>query len=171
MNIKVRKATINDVEDILRIASAKSLKRLNKDSLKDGFLVSDFSKKDYIHFLKYADFCFVAEKADEVVGFSVSYLSTNDKIEDSIKDVLKDYQKGTYIIGKQMASLNGSNAALNLIKVMIDLADFRPIINAIVLEPFNEKSVALHEKLGCKKIVEFTPKDGLLRGVWRKEFI
>lgn len=169
MDITVRKAKLTDVDDILRIAKIKSLKNLEKDDLNNGFLISDFNKEDYVHFIENANFCFVAEKNKEIIGFSISYLSTNSLINDKIKDVLKEHQNKPYIIGKQVACLNGYNAGLRLIKAMIDLADNLPIINAIVLDPYNEKSVQLHEKFGCKKVVEFTPDDGILRGVWRRD--
>lgn len=48
MKFCIRKARISDVSDICLIAESNRIGLLNKDEIERGFLVSSFTKDDYL---------------------------------------------------------------------------------------------------------------------------
>lgn len=171
--IEINRASVNHLSRILQISKENSLSRLSKKSAENtGFLVSDFSKNEYEKFIKTADYFFVAQKDDEVLGFVLAYSSRMIKKNEWLNMLIKARHPEDFVLIKQICvkrELAGKGVADILYRYLFKEAAGEAFYTAIVLDPPNPRSFAFHEKHGFKKVMEERPPDGMLRGVWRRE--
>ncbi|PTN09027.1 GNAT family N-acetyltransferase [Mangrovibacterium marinum] len=168
-----RLATENDLEEIFRIASAWDVNHVTDKN--EGFFVSSFSLAYYQKAFKNGHLFYLVTIDGQIEAFIYGY--HNDKIDASTtvnKLIIANFP-GTYFVTKQICrrkdSNKGKGATKALYETFIKYIDC-PIVTAIVLKPYNARSVIFHEKMGFDKVLETTPfeadADGVIRprGIW-----
>lgn len=147
----------------------ETVKRL---SANPGFLVSGFTLTDYENYLKTSDHFYVLIKDDKLAGFLLAYSSDRIKAEEELNSYIKSKNPGPFILIKQICvhrDHKGKGYARFMYDHLFNTAGNTDYFAAIVLNPYNEVSVKFHETYGFIKNFEYTPADGLLRGVWKKK--
>lgn len=170
--MKIKKATPEHLSQIVNLAQSYNIKRLPSDKIYYlGFLVSDFQEKDYLSFIHKADYFYVLYEGDSLYGFLYAYSSDLITGNEYVNQLITTDYSESFVLIKQICiqpSLVGQGLATYLYQYLFDQTMEYSLFTAIVLEPFNQRSVTFHERLGFQQIFQCTPKDGLPRGVWRR---
>ena len=172
-SLQIVKARASHAADISALAGRFQLSSLSpQDARTHGFLVSGFCERDYAAFAERGDHFYVVLHETQVVGFLLGY--TRDQIEPGalVDRQLADRYQEPFLIIKQIC-VRGDFSKHGLASRLYEHAArqvprFR-IFAAIVLKPLNLPSIRFHEKLQFEKVLEITPPDGLLRGVWSRQ--
>ena len=167
MSTKIRNAVKEDIKKVFDIATSRALDKNTLVGAKNsGFLVSSYSEKDYYNLFQRADFFLIAEKAAETIGFLIAYSpKAFNKNEWLNYTVAKSYNYNCLVI-KQVATIYGVKGVGTALYRSIIESTAVPLFAAIVAEPENLASIALHTKTGFQSIALLKPNDGILRNVW-----
>lgn len=161
----IRKAKIKDVDAIFRIAEEN---KLNDDNVKQGFLVSDFSRLDYLTKIEALAHFYVIECEKKIVGFTFLYQSHDMDMSLKVNQNIKKASQGKFLIIKQVA-IAKSHQHLGMGREIYDFL-FRQFdcdfFTAIVSEPKNQISIDFHLKTGFEKIADVLENDGLPREIY-----
>lgn len=169
MTVIIRPAELRDLAAVQEIARERSLEALDEVQAESGgFLVSRYGLEEYKELLRRVDHFLVAEEDGTVTAFMVAYgsdrLQPDEWLNRQVSTVLPDF-----IVVKQVATrpdCAGRGLGTALYEEVLTLAGERRVVAAIVTEPHNPASEALHRKLGFEPLLSLTPPDGLPRTVW-----
>jgi predicted GNAT superfamily acetyltransferase len=167
--INIRKAEQSDVERVYELATEYLLAQ-RQQAPKGGFLVSSYSKEDYLGYIDKAGYFFVAEDDGEIIAFILAY-SSNAITDDALTQLTDRHVGRGFVLIKQICvdpSHTKRGVGRKLYTFIAKQTAPLPLLAAIVLDPENRASVRFHNKLGFSKILEFIPTDGMLRGMWAK---
>lgn len=137
-----------------------------------GFLVSRFEIEDYAGFLSRADHFYVLLEKGRVIGFLLAYSRDGIESHEWLNLRIKGQYKNPFVLIKQVCispDSSGKGLAKYFYRYLFEKVPDNDFFGAIVLEPLNSRSIAFHERMGFTKVLEATPPDGLLRGVWMKK--
>ena len=158
---------ISQIEDI---ANSYLLTELPVgSSLNRGFLISGFTWNDYLNFLEYAEYYYVAVRENKVLGFLLGYSSDKIKEDECVNMLIKNYHRNPFIIVKQICVIKEMTEARVGTALYTHLFKSIPLVSvfaAIVTDPSNEASIKFHSKLGFIEAFSTTPPDGIQRSVW-----
>lgn len=178
MSIEVRRAREDDIDTVVALAKAQELGGLDTaNAEKSGFLVSGFSSDVYRGYLTVAQYFNVVIDEGRVVAFLLAYDSDEIKAGETLNSLLKYNLTDPFVLIKQICvdrQSTGKGYASLLYKRLFEEARYPRLAASVVIEPFNERSVGFHEKLGFFKLCDIVPPpdpDGVrrLRGVWFKD--
>jgi predicted GNAT superfamily acetyltransferase len=169
--ILIRPAQESDIPSMLEIARRRGLEGSEKNASKSGFLVSKFSFDDYRELLQRAEYFYVASLDSEVVGFVIAY--SRDRIgEDEWLNIQMIDNFHDFTVIKQVGvseAHSGKGIATRLYQRILERAGSGTVIAAVVSDPPNRPSEALHRKMGFQPLTTLTPPDGIPRTVWVKQ--
>ena len=172
MDVSIRPAHQDDLLEVARIGSSLDRDALeDAESVRTGFLVSHFTLEQYADLLVRSDFFYVAEAEGEVVGFVIAYGNDRIQPDEWLNLRMLEYFPNVTVI-KQVAvdaRYSGRGIGSRLYETVVDRNRQTPVIAAVVAEPENRASMALHRKAGFQPFLSLTPPDGLQRVVWLKE--
>jgi predicted GNAT superfamily acetyltransferase len=164
------KAQIKHLSQIIELAKTQSLKNIpEKERKEKGFLISNFNEEVYKEYLNEAKHFYLYTNHNELLGFILAFRSEQIKQSEWLNNKIKQQARKPFILIKQIAIKSGYESkgiASLLYKNLFTNVKFRPFYAAIVIEPYNKRSVKFHEKHGFKKVMEETPPDNIKRGVW-----
>lgn len=170
-DVFIRPAQDADVPAIFEIAENRSLKKSGESASNTGFLVSDYSLEDYHELLQRAEFFYVACVDSKVAGFVVAYSRERIKADEWLNlQVAENFSEFTVI--KQVGvseAYAGKGVATQLYERILQRAGSDVLIAAVVSDPPNRPSVALHRKMGFQPMTTLTPPDGIPRTVWVRQ--
>lgn len=170
---RIEPAEPRHLREIAHLAETNKLKVMPPDVAPElGFLVSEFRESDYRHFLTHAEYFYVLLDNEAVVGFLLAYSRQHIPPDDLLGSLLKDRYSEPFVVIKQICIAAGSisrGLATGLYEHLLSQAPDCPLFAAVVLDPPNVRSINFHEKMGFEKVLEVKPRDGMLRGVWRRE--
>lgn len=170
-DVLVADATLADAEGILSIAREwQPARRPTAELSRTGFLVSDFDLDKYRQFIRDGGFAYVARAADRTIGFLLGYPGDlaeqfGDVVAARLRPQLKDF-----VVCKQIAVAPGhvgKGVARGLYRHLMDRLGGRDLIAAVVDDPPNEVSRAVHQALGFQPAFQLPAADGRMRTVWR----
>ena len=169
--ILIRPAQEADISAILEIAKQRALNESSETASNSGFLVSDFSRGDYLELLQRAEYFYVACVNSEVAGFILAYSRErigedewlNMQMADNFHDLTVIKQVGV------SKAYSGKGIATQLYTRILERAGSGTVIAAVVNDPPNRPSVALHRKMGFQPLTTLTPPDGIPRTVWVRQ--
>ncbi len=159
--MRIRKATLKDLEGICEVAQSVKLDYENPQD--QGFLVYVLDKEDYTKRINSSDYFYVALSEDKVVGFLMCY--DNENLNDLIENRELDHQdmltkrvseqQGEYIFGDQIGIITDKaleKVGTSLMEALFDTMKENLIYEmyvGILHEPFiNEASKQFCTKLG-----------------------
>jgi len=167
-------ATETFVDQIIYIANSYQIANLTKNEIdKLGFLVSGYDRKEYLSYLKYADYFYLHIVDGNVAGFILAYSDQYIKENEWLNSKIKLNESESFVLIKQICVAReylGKGIAKKLYEFLFEQMVQFICYAVIVIEPLNLPSINFHEKLSFKKQFEDLPSDGLKRGVWRKAF-
>ena len=135
-----------------------------------GFLVSDYTKRDYIRFCDRGDYVFKAVDDNRIVGVLVALRSRGITPEDKTNSLLKYVLNKEFVVVKQVfvdpayARQGLGTRFYNLLSHF--LVEGEPVLAVIVKDPPNTASFDFHTRNGFSEFLEFLPdadKDGTVR--------
>jgi predicted GNAT superfamily acetyltransferase len=169
--ILIRPAQESDISSMLEIAQQRALEGSQENASKNGFLVSNFSRDDYCELLQRAEYLYVAAIHSEVVGFVIAY--SRDRIgEDEWLNMQMIDNFHNFTVIKQVGvskAHSGKSIATRLYERILERAGSGTVIAAVVSDPPNRPSEALHRKMGFQPLTTLTPPDGIPRTVWVRQ--
>ena len=169
INIVINKADQRHTAEIYRLSSIYlGFDEANGDS-DEGFLVSGYSQEDYSEFLKNFEHFYVALVDERVIGFVFAY-SCKEIGDKSLSEKISRFASGDCLLVKQVCvhpGFKGKGVGSKLYCHLRKLSPDSDLFAAIVVKPMNLSSAAFHEKAGFKKVFDFTPVDGISRGMWK----
>lgn len=136
-----------------------------------GFLVSAFTRDDYLRFVDRADHFYVLVRPGDVLGFVLGWSGERAQPGDWLAPLVRSRHTGPFVVVKQVGvrpASGGRGLATALYEHLVGRTRGRALFAAIVLEPRNGRSIALHERCGFHQAFEATPPDGRRRGVWMR---
>ncbi len=167
MEGKIRKAVGEDAEQISRIAEENGLKVFRKVK-KQGFLVSDYSKEDYVLFINTCKYFYVLECNGAVKAFLFTY-DQEELPSNSIVNVkIKNMAKHDFILIKQIcvdAKEQNKGYGKMLYEYLMNTVNV-DIFAAVVMQPKNIASDEFHKELGFQCIGLVQAEDGMKRGIY-----
>ena len=176
MNFKelnIKKATSEHLTDIFNLARSLSLQRMPPDqSERLGFLVSEFTKEDYLSYIEKADHFYVLYQGHGLCGFLYAYSSDLIAENEWMNQLIKSQHPDPFVLIKQICIqpfLMGKGLATHLYQHLFQQTTDCPLFTVIVTEPHNQRSVDFHRGHGFKEVFRRTPPDGLPREVWKRE--
>ena len=169
--ILIRPAQESDISSMLKIAQQRALQGSQENASKNGFLVSNFSRDDYCELLQRAEYFYVAAIHSEVVGFVIAY--SRDRIgEDEWLNMQMIDNFHNFTVIKQVGvskAHSGKSIATRLYARILERAGSGTVVAAVVSDPPNRPSEALHRKMGFQPVTTLTPPDGIPRTVWVRQ--
>ncbi len=165
--MRIRKAQISDLDAIISIAEENKLQNDALDN--EGFLVSEFTRNDYIDMLKKYVHFYVTEKRGKVCAFAFGYMDSDLDRSLIVNKSIIEYSESSFFIIKQICvsrKMKGKGIATQLYEYLKELIEV-PIFVSIVKEPYNEASVNFHLKLQFVKVLEVEAEDGMIRFIYR----
>ena len=170
--LRIEKVNSRYIPQIFSLAITYQLKRMPpKQSKKLGFLVSDFKKEDYQSFLSYYNYFYVLLEQENVLGFLLAYSRDRIQKNEWLNLQIKFQYPNPFVLIKQICirpDKVSRGLGKLLYKHLFEQASEEKFFAAIVLQPPNYRSIAFHEKLCFKKVIEITPPDSIPRGIWMK---
>lgn len=162
-------ARLSDLSAVQALAESRSLARTPAgEATRRGFLVSGYHLEDYQDLLERAEHFYVAHDADRLVGFVIAYSRERIGQSEWLNQQLGSYFDD-FIVVKQICvddTEASRGVATDLYQHVIDRSPPVPIVAAVVADPPNDASAALHRKLGFTPSISLTPPDGMPRVVW-----
>ncbi len=172
-NYFIKKATNNELNFIYNLAGKIQIDKLpTQDIEHTGFLVSAFTKNDYLKFLQKAEHFYLCMDENRLCGFILAYTDKQIETDEWVNNLIKQKENENFVLIKQIVvdkKYKGKGVAQKLYAHLFNKMQENICYAVIVLEPLNIRSIKFHEKLGFKKVFEATPPDSLKRGVWKKE--
>jgi ribosomal protein S18 acetylase RimI-like enzyme len=171
MAITVRTAQTADLARIVAIAEARALSSTDiRVAPSQGFLVSGYSRDDYAELLERAEYFYVAVDGEEILGFVVAYGRERVGEDEWLNREMSLYFPNFTVIKQVATAPAASNRGVGalLYQRVLERNLQVPVIAAVVAEPPNRASTALHQKHGFRPVADITPPDGLPRTVWVK---
>jgi L-amino acid N-acyltransferase YncA len=150
------------IEDIYSISESYDLSKGNENER--GFLVSSFSKKDYLSFFEdEKKYMYVAIDQSKALGFIYGYFIENADTSKS-SEIIKQMGNNTDFVVKQICVHKDSPKGTGtfLMEMLIKLVD-GDIYLAIVSRPLNITSLLFHKKMGFVEVARIIEKDELGR--------
>ncbi|MCW5211955.1 GNAT family N-acetyltransferase [Desulfobulbus sp. TB] len=176
MNFKdlgIKKAAPEHLTDIFNLARSLSLQRMPPNQAeKQGFLVSEFKKENYVAYIKKADQFHVLHQNDTLCGFLYAYSSHLIDEDEWMNQLIKSEHPDPFVLIKQICiqpHLMGKGLATHLYQHLFQQTADCPLFTVIVTEPYNQRSVDFHKGHGFKEVFRRTPPDGIPREVWKRE--
>ena len=131
--------------------------------------MSSFDIDRYRELLEIVDHAYVLEADGSLQAFVIAY--TDDLIDsaDAVGQAIRRRVGATFVLIKQVCvapESMGRGYARTLYDVVRAKSGGLPRYAAVVLEPPNSASVAFHECLGFRSVLEVEAPDGMPRGVW-----
>jgi ribosomal protein S18 acetylase RimI-like enzyme len=169
-NIQIRSVQEEDIDEIYNLSQIYQSNRDSGEMSKRGFLVSHYTKSDYLEFLKKYTKFYVALDNDVITGFLLAYTCVD--VEDiALKSKIINNSRSTCILIKQVCispqfARNGVGTLLYQ-NILSDVSNCN-YFAAIVTKPKNIPSIRFHESQGFVKIFDFIPNDGIERGMWKR---
>jgi len=168
-NVLIDCARLSDLPDVQTLAESRDLADIPpNEASRRGFLVSGYGLDDYTDLLERAEHFYVAHEGGRLVGFIIAY--SRERIAPSEwLNLQLAQQLHNFFVVKQVcveASQASRGIATDLYRHVIDRTPPVPIVAAVVADPPNYASAALHRKLGFKPSLSLTPPDGMPRVVW-----
>ena len=168
--MKLKIATIDDIDGILKLHSKYQVNTINEEDKKDGFVTTAFSKEELRNIITKEQGIFIAVDNDIVVGYVMSaswyYWEQWDMFAFMIKQlpnlqyngiiITKDnsYQYGPVCIDK---SVRGTGVLEKLFNFALDSFSKKYPILVTFVNKINPRSFEAHKrKLGLDVIDEFT---------------
>ena len=171
--LKIKKAAQEHLTDIFTLARSLSLQRMPSDqSGQLGFLVSEFTKEDYLSYIQNADHFYVLYEGDALCGFLYAYSSDLITENEWMNQLIKSKHPEPFVLIKQICiqpHLMGKGLATHLYQHLFQQTADCPLFTVIVTEPYNQRSVDFHKGHGFKEVFRRTPPDGIPREVWKRE--
>jgi predicted GNAT superfamily acetyltransferase len=168
--IEIRSAVLDDIPQIFELAESLALQGLSSEERsKKGFLVSSFTIEDYLRLLGYVDHFYVAVQNSKLVAFMLAYSSIHIQDDEWLNLRIRDKYRSPFILIKQVVvakEFMGKGIATSLYEYLMQCNSNMSYFVAVVLDPPNFRSIALHERLGFKQVCTATPPDHIPRGVW-----
>ena len=172
--VKIRDVLPSDLQAVASLQDQHLLSKVSPEhQRKMGFLVSGFKLSDYKTFQSYAEYFNLLLVGEEPAAFLLAYNSEHINAE---KEELNHYIRTQvcltpFILLKQVSTHPRHVRKGLATKLYIHLKEVarekkRPIYTVIVKEPRNEVSIAFHEKLGFRFVLEYTPKGQMPRLVY-----
>ncbi len=166
----IREANVSDISSIYDIAVENQLHQ--GTHIQNGFLVSAYDVETYTRYLKEGNTILVVEKNHKVVAFLLTFLS--EKLDDSVlaNKLMLSHATRPFAVIKQVCVKKGfqrQGFGKALYEHFTDHV-FRDVYLAVVTQPYNEASIAFHDKLGFKKTFHFKGDDSLERIVYVKPY-
>ncbi len=162
------------IEQIIYIANSYHIDNLTKNEIdRFGFLVSGYNFKDYLSYLKYADYFLLCIIDENVAGFTLAYSDMFIKKSEGLNKKIQLAESEAFVLIKQICVAKeylGKGIAKKLYEYLFENMKLYVCYAVIVIEPLNRVSIKFHEKLGFRKHFENIPTDGLKRGVWKRTF-
>ena len=159
------------IGQIVSVANSYQINKLTAKEIKNsGFLVSEYTDKDYLSYLKYAEHFYLCMNKNELAGFILAYTHKNIKKTEWLNNKIKDKESNAFVLIKQICvakEYQGKGIAQKLYKHLFKQMELSVCYAVIVTEPLNIRSIKFHEKLAFEKQFEALPPDGLKRGVWK----
>ena len=176
MDIKIQNASENDLDKILEISELNKI--INVKDTSAGFLVSGYTKEQYLDYLTKADCFYVAIVDNEVVGVLLAFYDNKIQEDEIVNNIIKYSLLSNFILVKQIF-VNPKFSSYGIAKKLYNhlfqnMSDNISFATVIVDKPFNHASVKFHKKIGYEKIMNITPNedyDGVIRNrsVWYKK--
>lgn len=165
----VRPARAADLAAVVSIARRRALGEMeNRRASANGFLVSSYNEADYKDLLTRANQFLVAEEYHQILGFVIAYgsetLQPTEWLNLRVREELPNF-----LVVKQIATdveQAGRGIGTRLYEAVLARTFDRPVIAAVVTDPENKPSEALHRALGFVPYRSLVPPDGLPRMVW-----
>lgn len=165
----IKSATELALDGILAIAKQNDLDSNDQANGSTGFLVSGFSREEYLAFLSNI---LVATTLDGVLaGFCLAFLRHEIPVGLSGADaVVKVAGNEDFLLIKIVAvhpGYIGQGIGAALYRKLLRHHPSMCFYAAIVELPMrNEKSFRFHTRFGFRRVAEYTPPDGMERGLW-----
>jgi len=149
-------ATTSDLKKIIEIRDLVLLKNIK--SLDNGFLITEYSIKDYAFFLRETEHFYVfRNERGEIVSF---ILGGFNNCSDKIIDARKHIENNDFFYIKQICvdlehSYNGigTESYQTLFKQISDIT--KNVYLSIITNPENKAAINFHKKLGFKEFKEY----------------
>lgn len=158
----IKKASINDLEKILKIVDSVLLDNLV--SKNNGFLTSNRGKKFYKKLIEKTNFFYIVREKNSIIGFLIAYPNTVlDSDDDIQRYFINNYQKENFIYIFQVAvspKYQSKGIGKQLYKRLFKDTDRIKKIVVTSSAPYNQSSEKFHLKLGFKKIGKIIRDDG-----------
>ena len=172
----IRNAKASDAEDLEALAKSVSLKHLRSqytvDIEKVGFLVSEFTKNQYLNFIETAEHFLVLHEGSKLVGFVLAYSSEKiDPTKEETNMFIKDNLCDKFVLIKQVcvsSVCRGKGYGKLLYRELFariihfyggDDGTRRPLYTVIVKRPLNQVSIDFHESTGFTETDKYTPSN------------
>lgn len=168
---KIAVAKLEHLDDISKLAQFYTLSNFESSKLASdrGFLVSDFSRQKYEKFLQKNHIFWILEESGELRAFLLAISPAKEVLDKALDAKIKEYGVNKYILIKQICTHpehTSKGIASYLYTAFIEKYCYLPIVTAIVADPPNPRSTALHKKFGFKNVFKYTAPDGLPRSIW-----
>ena len=164
-------AKFEHLDDILRLAQLYALSNFESSKLASerGFLVSDFSRQTYEDFLQQNYVFWVLEESGEVRAFLLAIDPIKKILDKALDTKIREHGISKYILIKQICTHpehTSKGIASYLYRAFIQKHQQIPLVTAIVTNPPNPRSIALHKKFGFTCAFNYSAPDGLPRSIW-----
>lgn len=164
-------AKLEHLDDIFKLAQLYALSDFESPELASerGFLVSNFSRQTYENFIQENHVFWILEESGELRAFLLAIASVKRILDKALDAKIKEYGISKYMLVKQICTHPGHTSkglASYLYRAFIEKHNHIPLVTAIVTDPPNPRSIALHKKLGFKSAFKYTAPDGLPRSIW-----
>lgn len=166
--IEIKKARIEDVSSITRIARENALINVDSDNLEQGFLVSEFKESDYEQYIQKHEHFYVLTDKGNVSAFLMAHKKEDLDITLIVNRNILRCATGDFHLIKQVCVARDSvrqGLASELYNFFISKVN-SDIYLAVVLNPYNEASIKFHNNLGFDQIMKFIVEDGKDRGIF-----
>ena len=174
--IEIRNAMEKDLDRIVEISARNTIDKV--DDTAAGFLVSGYTKKEYLHYLDTADHFYVATIDNEIVGVLLAFDQEKIRENEIVNNIIKYAVTRDFILIKQIfvdPKYKGCGVSAKLYEYLFETTPDTVSFAAVIVDkPFNFASVKFHQKMGFEKIMDVLPDedyDGEVRerGVWYKK--
>jgi len=156
--------------EIVAIAAKLALNRGREEACERGFLVSGLHESEYRGYVARAEHFRVALVDGAVGGFLLACSSADGETGWFSRQVC-EFCPGPHVLIKQIAvdpGLAGRGLATGLYRRLFAEAPRLPLFAAVVLDPPNRRSIALHERLGFTEIARLSHPDGMIRVIYMR---
>lgn len=178
IEITIRKAIIDDLPEIVRIAQLNSLEyrkaEIGAERLeKIGFLVSEYSFEDYYRLVADNPLCLVSLQGGQITGFLIGYDSEQLSEESSVNRTMLKFFTWPFAVIKQISvdpTFMGCGCGRALYGYFCDMVK-KDVAAVVVVDGSiqNKGSVAFHKRLGFVPTVTATESDGMRRWIFLRE--
>ncbi len=168
-DVVIRRAGLTDVESIIALADARAVDPGQRPDAERGFLVSRFDRDTYERLVATVDHAYVLEDDGEIQAFVIGYSDHWIDPGDLVGQAIRRHMAAPFVLIKQVCvalDRMGRGYARTLYDAVRQASVGLPCCAAVVLDPPNDASVAFHESVGFRKILELSAPDGMQRGVW-----